>query len=286
MWGQGPTFFLGHRHYTSTSITPTDITPVVTVTCNGNVFTDVHAIFLDKDGTLANVAAYLSQLGHTQAQLMERQLPNTHDLTLRALGFNDGELSAAGLLAVGSRQETIMGIATVAAMVGYPWVQAMELARATLRTADQQYSPKAVYTPLLPGALAFLKRLKQAKLKVIMVSADSQDNLETFVQHHHLTAYFDKLQGVSSQNPSKLSADFLHNACQTVKLSPSQGLVIGDSASDLRMAESARGFIGYLGGWHPTLSESDILGKDGGADHSDRLLAHGFATDFSQIGLE
>lgn len=258
---------------------------MVTVSCNGKLFTNIHAIFLDKDGTLANSAAYLSQLGHTQAQLMARQLPNTYDLTLRVLGFSHGELSASGLLAVGSRQETIIGIATVAAMVGHPWVQAMELARATVRTADQQYSPKALYTPLLPGALEFLKRLRQAQLKVIMVSADSQDNLENFVEHHHLNAYFDKLQGVSSQNPSKLSADFLPNACQAINLAPSQGVVIGDSASDLRMAQSARGFIGYLGGWHPTLSEKDILGRDS-IDHSERALAHGFATDFSQISLE
>ncbi|MEL6331033.1 MAG: HAD-IA family hydrolase [Cyanobacteria bacterium J06626_26] len=258
---------------------------MVTVACNGKLFTNIQAIFLDKDGTLANVAAYLSQLGHTQAQLMEHQLPNTYDLTLRALGLSHGALSASGLLAVGSRQETIMGIATVAAMVGHPWVQAIELARATLRTADQQYAPKAMYTPLLPGALEFLKRLRQAQLKVIMVSADSQDNLENFVRHHHLNTYFDKLQGVSRQNPSKLSADFLPNACQAIKLAPSQGLVIGDSASDLRMAQSACGFIGYLGGWHPTLSERDILGKDS-ADHSNQSLAHGFATDFSQISLE
>ena len=261
---------------------------MATVSCNGQLFTDVHAIFLDKDGTLANVAAYLSQLGHTQAQLMEHQLPNTYDLTLRVLGLSHGELSASGLLAVGSRQETIMGTAAVAAMVGYPWVKAIELARATLHTADQQYSPKAVYTPLLPGALDFLKRLRQAKLKIIMVSADSQSNLESFVQHHHLAAYFDKLQGVSSQNPSKLATEFLPNACQAINLVPSQGLVIGDSASDLRMAQSARGFIGYLGGWQPTLSKRDVLGEgstDRGYDHSGRALPHAFATDFSQISL-
>lgn len=257
---------------------------MVTVSCDGQLFTNIHAIFLDKDGTLANVAAYLSQLGHTQAQLMERQLPDTYDLTLKALGLGHGELSASGLLAVGSRQETIMGIATVATMVGHPWVQAMELARSTLHTADQQYAPKAMYTPLVPGALEFLKRLRQAQLKVIMVSADSQDNLENFVRYHHLSAYFDNVQGVSNQNPSKLSADFLPNACQATNLAPSQGLVIGDSASDLRMAQSASGFIGYLGGWHPTLSKKDILGEDS-ADHSDRALARGFVTDFSQIGL-
>ena len=151
---------------------------MATISCNGKCFQDIDAVFLDKDGTLADVANYLTRLGHLQAQLMEQALPGTHELTLKALGIKPQGLTASGLLAVGSRQETIFGTAAAAAMAGYPWVQAVELATDTLATADRQCSPKAVHTPLLPGVLAFLKKLKQAKLKVIMVSADSQQNLE------------------------------------------------------------------------------------------------------------
>lgn len=257
--------------------------PGVTLTCNGQTFTDIRAVFLDKDGTLADVATYLNQLGRTQSELMEQRLSGTRDFTLKALGFNADGLTASGLLAVGSRQETIMGIATAAAMVGYPWVKAIALAMTTLNTADQRCSPKAMYTTLLPGALDFLQRLRQARLKIIMVSADSQGNLESFVQHHHLQAYFDVLQGVSSQHPSKMSADFLPTACQAIGIEPHQGVVIGDAASDLHMAAPTRGFIGYLGGWQPPLSKTDILGDD--PDHSRPLLVHSFATDFSQIVL-
>ncbi|MEM7064976.1 MAG: HAD family hydrolase [Cyanobacteria bacterium P01_B01_bin.77] len=252
---------------------------MITLTCNGQIFKDIHAVFLDKDGTLADVATYLGQLGQIQAQLMEQALSGTRELALQALGFNTHGLTASGLLAVGSRQETIMGIATVAALVGYPWVKAIDLAMATLKAADQQCNPKALYTPLLPGALDFLQRLRLAGLKIIMVSADSQHNLESFVQHHQLQTYFDVLQGVNSERPTKMSADFLPTACQAIGLEPAQGVVIGDTASDLRMALPTRGFIGYLGGWQPPLSKTDILG-----DSSSRLsLVHSFATDFSQI---
>ncbi len=262
---------------------------MVTVSCNGKLFTDIHAVFLDKDGTLANVSAYLSQLGIAQAELMERQLPNTYDWALRALGFSHGQLSASGLLAVGSRQETIVGIATAAAMVGCPWVEAMELARETLGEADQQHSPKAAHTPLLPGVLEFLGRLKQANLKVVMVSADQQENLDKFVQHYDLAAYFDQLQGVSRQYPDKTSRDFLGAACQAIGCEPHQGLVIGDAASDLRMAQPTGGFIGYLGGWQPPLSKTDIVGSADAPQersHGNASLAQSFATDFSQITLE
>ncbi|MEA5464002.1 HAD family hydrolase [Leptothoe sp. PORK10 BA2] len=261
---------------------------MVTVFCNGQLFTDIHAVFLDKDGTLANVAAYLSQLGHTQAELMERQLPGSQDWVLRALGFCHGGLSPSGLLAVGSRQETIVGIAAAAAMVGCPWVEAMDLARTTLGAADQQHSPKAAYTPLLSGALEFLGRLRQAGLKIVMVSADGQENLEKFVQHYGLATYFDHLQGVSCQHPAKTSRNFLPAACQAIDCEPHQGLVIGDAASDWQMAQSTRGFIGYLGGWQSPLSKTDILGPAGAAQagsQGDLSLARSFATDFSQIRL-
>lgn len=254
---------------------------MATIFCNGSCFTNIQAVFLDKDGTLANVAIYLKDLGLGIAQRLEQALPGTYDYTLKALGVTPEGVTASGLLAIGSRQETIMGTATAATMVGLPWLQAVDIAAALITAADQRCTPKAAYTPLLPGALEFLQRLRQVKLKVIMVSADSQHNLEQFVQYHQLQVYFDNLQGISKQHPAKTAPDFLSAACQTLGLTPQQGLVIGDSATDLRMAEPARGFIGYLGGWQPVLSPRDIL-SDTSASCSD----HGFATAFEQITLQ
>ncbi len=256
---------------------------MATVLCNGKYFKDIDAVFLDKDGTLADVAAYLRQLGATQATLMERMLPGTFELILKALGMSADSLNPAGLLAVGSRQETILGTAAAAAMVGCPWVKAMDLATVTLTAAARQCSPKAAYTPLLPGVLEFLQRLRQINLKIIMVSADSQKNLEQFVRYHTLQPYFDQLQGVSPRHPAKTAPDFLPVVCQAIGISPQQGLVIGDAASDLRMAESARGFIGYLGGWQPNLCPADILGGSGSGNPPP--IDCGFVTDFSQIIL-
>ena len=252
---------------------------MATIVCNGKSLTDIQAVYLDKDGTLADVATYLTQLGRTQAQLMEQRFPGTCALTLKALGLTSEGIAASGLLAVGSRQETILAAAIAAAIAGGPWVQSVDLATATFALADQKHTPKAAYTPLLPGVLNFLQRLKQAKLKLIMVSADSQNNLEQFVHHHSLADYFDHLQGVSSQHPAKTEPGFLLAACQAIGLLPHQGVVSGDSASDVRMAESAKGFIGYLGGWEPRLLPSDILTEPSTGKPLDSL----FVTDLSQI---
>ncbi|WP_161635043.1 HAD family hydrolase [Leptolyngbya sp. Heron Island J] len=256
---------------------------MVTVLCNGKRFSNIEAIFLDKDGTLADVATYLKQLGTTQATLMEQLLPGSHELILKALGIHAGDLSPSGLLAVGSRQETILGTAAAAAIAGCPWISAVDVATTTLATADQHCSPKAAYTPLLPGVKQFLQRLKQANLKVIMVSADAQENLEQFVQQHQLQPYFDHLQGVSQRHPTKTAPEFLTAACHAVGVTPRQGVVIGDAASDLRMAASARGFIGYLGGWQPRLSATDII--DSNSSNHQPSVDCEFVTEFSQIAL-
>ncbi|MEM9482689.1 MAG: HAD-IA family hydrolase [Cyanobacteria bacterium P01_F01_bin.116] len=256
----------------------------ISITCNAQRFTDIHGVFLDKDGTLADVATYLTQLGQMQAQLLEAQLSGTQNLTLKALGFTDQGITASGLLAVGSRRETIVGTAAAIAIIGCPWIKALELANAALTTADQRYSPKASFTPLLPGALDLLKRLKQAGLKIIMVSADSQQNLESFVDHYELQPYFDRLQGVNSQNPSKIDPSFLKAACQGLDISPDQGLVIGDAASDFRMAATTKGFIGFLGGWQPQLLGTNILA---GYEHWQitALPNHTFVKNLSDIQL-
>ena len=155
----------------------------------------------------------------------------------------------------------------------------MELAKASWIAADRQCSPKASYTPLLPGAQHFLQQLRQTKLKIVMVSADTQENLEEFVDYYQLAPYFDKIQGVSSQYPSKIASDFLQAACQAIDITPGEGIVIGDSATDWQMAQTTRGFIGFLGGWQPRPSKDSVV------TDCDRTVDYAFATAFDQISF-
>ncbi|MEM9805369.1 MAG: HAD family hydrolase [Cyanobacteria bacterium P01_D01_bin.56] len=256
---------------------------MVTVICNGTLFKGIKAVFLDKDGTLANVSTYLKRLGIRQAQLIENKIPGTYSLVLKALGISsDGVIFPAGLMAVGSRQETIMGTATAAAMQGCAWGQAVELATTALATADRQYVQKAPHTPLLPGALDFLQWLRHTGLKISMVSADGQANLEDFVAHYQLQTYFDHLQGTSLSHPSKTAPSFLQAACDAIGVAPHEGLVIGDAITDLQVAESAGGFIGFLGGWQPPLLPDTIALPEMLAKLTIKAV---FATELSQIQL-
>ncbi len=256
---------------------------VVTIICNGIVFTNIKAVFLDKDGTLANVSSYLTRLGQLQARLMEEQVPGTYSLALKALGIASDGLSPTGLMAVGSRQETIIGVATAAVIQGCSWGESLALATNTFAIADRQCFPKALYTPLLPGALEFLKQLRQAGLKVSLVSADSQSNLSAFTEQYQLQDYFDHLQGTSQDHPSKIAPSFLETACDAVNVAPYEGLVIGDATTDLQIAGRTGSFIGFLGGWQRPLMRDDIASEQMLNKPS---IKTGFATEFTQIQIQ
>ncbi|MEM6251402.1 MAG: HAD family hydrolase [Cyanobacteria bacterium P01_D01_bin.156] len=253
---------------------------MVIVACKDVIFQDIQAVFLDKDGTLADVSRYLLSLGKCQAQLMEALIPGTYPWVLQALGISSGGLDPAGLMAVGSRQETINGVAKVLQEQLTENERIIDLVATTLAAAARQHLPKASYTPLLSGVIDFLRRLRQAGLKVSMVSADAQVHLVDFVEHYQLQNYFGHLQGVSRQYPSKVTPDFLQAVCQAIDVTPHQALMIGDAATDLHVATLTGGFIGYLGGWSPLLSPEQIASKQVlGA----LQIPSAFVTDFSQI---
>lgn len=256
---------------------------MATIVCDSKFFTDIKAIFLDKDGTLADVNQYLSSLGHHQAQLLDHRLPGTYGLALKTLGISaEGQLNPGGLMAVGSRQETILalGIALKDWCRECSREQAMDLAAATLAAADERCRPKAPHTPLLPGALDFLQRLRRGGLAIGMVSADGQRHLEEFVAHYGLGPYFDHLQGVSLIHPSKVAPSFLKATCHAMDVAPQEGLVIGDAASDLQVASQTAGFIGFLGGWQPHLQPETIAAQ---AHLNGLSVQAAFATAFGQI---
>ncbi|NEP19739.1 MAG: HAD family hydrolase [Leptolyngbya sp. SIO4C1] len=214
------------------------------------VFKDIAAVLFDKDGTLAGVAAYLQQLGQLRSRLLEAQVPSVGDAVRQALGLG-AQVQPGGLLAAGSRAENVA--AAVACLIAAGCDRSVAQRRVTeaFAKADAALTPKAPHTPPLVGATALIKALDWAGVKLGIVSADSQPNVDDFVQTYRLTPYFGLVQGLSPALPVKTEPAFWQQACRTLAVSPAQLLVIGDSATDVKLAadSGAAGFIGVTGGW-------------------------------------
>ena len=104
---------------------------MTTIRCLDYLFDSVQAVLFDKDGTLANVETYLRDLGYARSQFISAHLPASNAPKLRsavlsAFGLSADRLDPAGMLAVGSRYENEVAVATCLAIAGSGWVDAVK----------------------------------------------------------------------------------------------------------------------------------------------------------------
>ncbi|WP_088891924.1 HAD family hydrolase [Leptolyngbya ohadii] len=258
---------------------------MATLWCGKVVFTNIEAIIFDKDGTLAEVEAFLCQLAHRRSQQIEARIPGLQEALLRAFGvecsYPLGELRGdrlhpGGLMAVASRQENIIAAAAYVAATGLGWAASLDLVREAFQAADWLNQSKAKQTPLIPGAMLLLQRLMAANLRLGILSSDSQSNVDDFVAHCALNPYLSVAAGVQG-NLSKSDPVLIQQVLLKLGASAAQTLMIGDSQIDIQLAKTfgLAGCIGFTGGWSstPELASADVSTNQFADIHADIHLA-------------
>lgn len=250
---------------------------MATICCRGRRFESIQAVLFDKDGTLADVEAYLRLIGEARshflflkeprlkAQCVEQAMEQRKERAvvisplMASFGLENGQLDPAGLLAVGSRQENEIAAAAYLAEAGWSWIEALQAAKTAFTQADAALTPKAPRTSLIEGVSDLLRRLKASNVKIGIVSADLYEEVAAFIKHYNLDEV-DWFCGASAAFLLKTHPEFLAFACATLSVEASQTLVIGDSASDQLLASrGAAGFLGMAGGWSsPPAMASDV----------------------------
>ncbi len=222
---------------------------MVTIRCQGVTFQNIQAVLFDKDGTLANSEAFLRSLAQKRSRLIDAQFPGVQEPLLMAFGVDGDRLNPAGLMAIGTRQENEIAAAAYVTETGRDWIESLETVRSAFVEADQYMKRKADHTPLVPGVLPLLQAMKEAGLRLGILSSDSTDNVKDFVEKNQLAPYF-QLQMGTDGILGKPDPRLLQQACNALEVSPGQTLVIGDSQADIQMARAgAAGCIGVMGGW-------------------------------------
>lgn len=94
--------------------------------------------------------------------------------------------------------------------------------------------------PLVPGAETFLQTIA-TKLPMYLASVTPTEELEEILVHHNLLHWFRNVYGC----PPWTKPEAILNILSTEKISPSEALLIGDSAGDQRAAhETGVQFLG------------------------------------------
>ncbi|MGB3786443.1 MAG: HAD-IA family hydrolase [Phormidesmis sp.] len=222
---------------------------MATIYCREHKFESIQAVLFDKDGTLANVEAYLWKLGMARSQAVPNQTPAFYANLLATFGLTERSIDPAGLIAVASRQEDKIAAAACLAATGKGWVEACAIAQTAFDQADFALAPKVEKTPPLEGAIPMLSQLSRAGIKLGIVSSDLHSEVAAFIKFYQLPG-IDWYCGASQNIPPKTHPGFLKFACQSLSVLSTKTLVIGDSASDLSLAkQGAADFLGMVGGW-------------------------------------
>ena len=221
---------------------------MATIRCEQRTFENIQAVLFDKDGTIANVENYLRKLGELRSQLVAAQVPGTQADLLSTFGLHQDRIDAAGLLAVGSREQNEVAAAAYVAATGIGWIAALGLVATAFEQAKGMLPRKVTQTPLLPGVVRLIRQLNAVGVVLGIVSSDTHLQVAAFVEHYALT----EISWYCGTQPSvlpKTHPDFLPFACKALAVPMTNVLVIGDSAADLALAQRAGGFVGITGGW-------------------------------------
>lgn len=245
---------------------------MATIQCGSVCFENIQAILFDKDGTLADSQAFLISIGRKRARLIDAQVPGTQEPLLMAFGLEGDRLNSAGLLAVGTRKENEIAAAAYVAETGRDWFPALQLVQSAFMEADKICDRKATYTPLVEGAQTLLQNLFAAGVNVGIISSDTPQNTQDFVDYYQLNSLIQLAYG-SDAKLSKPDPEILHKACQALSVFPEQTLVIGDSLIDIEMARTA-GAAGCLGISPSTSSSADMHQADALIHHFSEVQIH------------
>lgn len=220
---------------------------------------EIKALVFDKDGTLAQSKIYLEQLAQHRLAAVLTHL-RTHQIQVDAeklqcelfvsWGLQAGQVNSAGLLAVASKRQTTIATAAYLTPLGLGWMEALHLVEQAFASVNASPTEKARLTPPIPDLIPQLQRLQQDGLQLVLLSADTQENVQAFATTWNLTSHFDLLMGEQAGLP-KPNPALLQLVCDRIHISPSEVLILGDSAADIQLAKQggAAGAIDFPAGW-------------------------------------
>jgi phosphoglycolate phosphatase len=209
----------------------------ISIACKNLIFKNIQAIIFDKDGTLENSRAYWYEVGIRRIEAIEVQIPGIKSLLLQILNINSGKIDSTGLMAVGSRQENEIAMAAAITATGKSWFESREIAKEAIVTASS-LTKTVQSSPLYPDTEKFLRQLSSVGLKIAIISADSTQGVEEFMERHQLTNYIRVAIG-SDRGISKPDPQLIIKACEILAVKPENIMAIGDSSADMAMAKAA-----------------------------------------------
>ena len=232
-----------------------------------------QAIIFDKDGTLIEFdAMWAGWTVRLAGQLHAASGLNVDGALFRALGYDraNGKVLANGMLAVSSM-----------AQLHKLTVDVMQAAG--LNARDATYVVERVWCIPDPVTLArpftdtraLFDRLRRQHVKIAIATADDRAPTQAMVEALDIAEFIATMICADDGMPAKPQPATVRTICERMNVDPSKAMVVGDTASDMKMARAAGAglAVGVLSG---VSGASDLIPyADAIIDSVDSL--HGYA---------
>jgi phosphoglycolate phosphatase len=171
------------------------------------------------------------------------------DLLRRAYGIEGQGLHPGGITAVAARDHNLIATATALSQAGLIWPDALAVAEAAFEATDALVGDESLPEPTA-GLVSLLERFDRAGLVCAVISNDHRQGIHSFLERHALAHRFAATWS-AEDHPRKPSAGAVQGLCGLLGIPPGHCALIGDAASDLRMAAAAGVplALGYRSGW-------------------------------------
>ena len=196
-----------------------------------------QAIIFDKDGTLIDFnAMWGGWTIHLGEQIHQVSGLNVRDALCLAMGYDEQKNKVLANSALASQPMARLFDLTVEIMQS----QGLEKQDA-LKTVKKAWcipDPVMLAKPFTDLRSLF-HHLTEQGIKIAVATADDRAPTQAMVDAFDIGAYISCMSCADDGTPSKPAPDMVLTLCEQMSVDPSKVIVVGDTASDLKMAHAA-----------------------------------------------
>lgn len=229
---------------------------MVSIRCEGRckgdqenkIFTGIHGVIFDKDGTLEDSSRFLMELALQRIKIIESKVKGTAEGLAKVFGIKTIRVDPHGLMAVGTARENLIAAASHIASTGKSWYESLEIASAAFEIAGHLCTKTSSNCLIFPEVPHLFNTLHRIGVKIAILSSDTTDNIQKFLDNHQLREYVDVIQGGEGELTKPNPLLYL-KVCESIGVLPVNTLMVGDTQMDIMMAKAAKagGSIGVSG---------------------------------------
>lgn len=218
---------------------------MIDISCKKNdfYFKNVSGIIFDKDGTITNSHFYWSEiiLRRSRKILKEFELDKSlfgYVASSMGLDLYSKTLIPEGPIALKSRKEVVSILFKNISKFSNK-ITEKSLADIFLEIHEEFKNDACDFIKPIEGVIEFIYLCKSSKLKLALISSDTEENTKQVVNLLNLNECFDMVIGGDSGFGDKVNGLSALHICRKLNLLPNQVISIGDAPSDLYMARKA-----------------------------------------------